>query len=95
MKNWLLGLAILPFMAAGALAGQPLTDTQMDKVTAGHDLSLVETTDVSVIGINVNEPVTAPPATVTQPDGTVATTTVIGNVILPLTTIQVWWVAIN
>ncbi len=37
MKRLLLGLVVLPFVASGALAGQPLTDQQMDRVTAGFD----------------------------------------------------------
>jgi hypothetical protein len=39
MKKWLFGLAVLPFLAGVSLAGQPapLSDTQMDKVTAGFD----------------------------------------------------------
>lgn len=81
MKKLLLGLAILPFVAGAALAAQPLSDRQMDKVVAGHDLSLLETTDVSIIGIRVNEPV------VTFPPGTAQPYL---NVILPLTTIQVF-----
>jgi hypothetical protein len=36
MNKVLLGLAVLPFMAGAASAGQPLSDTQMDRVTAGH-----------------------------------------------------------
>lgn len=78
MRKLLSGLAILPFVGGVALAAQPLADNQMDKVVAGHDLSLVEMTDVSIIGINVNEPAVTPPA------GTYL------NVILPLTTIQVY-----
>ena len=35
MKNVLMALAALPFMAGVALAGQPLNDRQMDQVTAG------------------------------------------------------------
>lgn len=84
MKNLVLGLAAVPFVAGVALAAQPLSDNQMDKVVAGHDLSLVETTDVTNIIIRVNEPpVTPPPGNIT-----------FGNVILPLTTIQVIWQAI-
>jgi hypothetical protein len=86
MKNLLLGLAILPFVASGALAsGQPLTDKQMDKVTAGHTLALVEVTDVSEIGINVGVAPVTPPASAGL---------LVGDVILPLTTIQVWWTAV-
>jgi hypothetical protein len=79
MKKWLLGLTILPFVAGVALAAQPLSDKQMDNVVAGHDLSLVETTDVSFVIIRVNEPPVAPPPNT------------LNNVILPLTTIQVLW----
>lgn len=35
MNKLFLSVAILPFIAAGALASQPLSDTQMDRVTAG------------------------------------------------------------
>jgi hypothetical protein len=35
MKKVLMGLAILPFLAGVAVAGQPLNDRQMDQVTAG------------------------------------------------------------
>jgi hypothetical protein len=35
MNRLLLSVAILPFIAAAASAGQPLKDAQMDRVTAG------------------------------------------------------------
>jgi hypothetical protein len=35
MKKVLMGLAALPLLAGVATAGQPLTDQQMDRVTAG------------------------------------------------------------
>jgi hypothetical protein len=35
MKKLLFGLAALPFLAGIALAGQPLSDQQMDRVIAG------------------------------------------------------------
>jgi len=35
MKNVLMALAALPFMAGAAFAGQALNDRQMDQVTAG------------------------------------------------------------
>ena len=35
MKRLLMGLAVLPFFAGLAVAAQPLTDQQMDRVTAG------------------------------------------------------------
>lgn len=85
MKRLLLSLATLPFVAGVAFAAQPLTDNQMDKVTAGHTLALVETTDVSVIGINVGVAPVVPPS---------SAGTLVGDVVLPLTTIQVWWTAV-
>jgi hypothetical protein len=36
MKKLLMGLAALPFATGVAMAGQPLTDQQMDRVTAGY-----------------------------------------------------------
>jgi hypothetical protein len=36
MKNLLFGLAALPFLASVALAAKPLSDAQMDRVTAGQ-----------------------------------------------------------
>jgi len=56
MKKLALGLAVLPFLAGGALAGQPLTDKQMDTVTAGFQISLEEQTQFSTVLIAVNEP---------------------------------------
>jgi hypothetical protein len=40
MTKLFLGLASLPFIASMAMAGQPvaLSDTQMDKVTAGQNV---------------------------------------------------------
>jgi len=37
MKKVLMGLAALPFLASGAMAGEVLTSQQMDRVTAGFD----------------------------------------------------------
>jgi hypothetical protein len=39
MKRLLIGLATAPFLAGVAMAGQPmpLSDVQMDKVTAGYE----------------------------------------------------------
>jgi len=52
MRKLLIGLAALPFLAGLAMAGQPkpLTDTQMDKVTAGQ-LGLIE---IECNGIELN-----------------------------------------
>jgi hypothetical protein len=41
MKKVLMGLAALPFLAGVAAAGQPLTDQQLDRVTAGFTASSV------------------------------------------------------
>jgi hypothetical protein len=40
MKKLLVGVAAVPFLASVAMAGQPvsLSDTQMDKVTAGQGI---------------------------------------------------------
>jgi hypothetical protein len=35
MKKFVIGLAALPFLASIAAAGEPLTNQQMDQVTAG------------------------------------------------------------
>jgi len=52
MKNLLVGLAALPFLAGVALAGQsmPLSDTQMDKVTAGGGIEF----ETEPFGIELN-----------------------------------------
>jgi hypothetical protein len=86
MNRTLMGLAVMPFVAGTAIAAQPLTDKQMDKVTAGHFLVLSETTDVSFVGISIEGPLFIPPPSTTA--------TTLGNVILPLTTIQVIWGAV-
>jgi hypothetical protein len=61
MKSLLYGLAALPLLAGVALAGQPvqLSDTQMDKVTAGFDALFHEVSNTSVVGVSVYEPGTA------------------------------------
>jgi len=79
MKKTLMGLAILPFLACTALAGQPLTDKQMDKVTAGHDFQALELTNSTFVSIAIETPLLAPPA------GSL----IVGNVILPIASTQV------
>jgi hypothetical protein len=81
MKKTLMGMAILPFLAGAAVAGQPLTDTQMDKVTAGHTLALAEFTNSTYVLIDIGTPVATPPS------GTVA----VGAVVLPLASMAVQW----
>jgi hypothetical protein len=81
MKKTLIGLAILPFLAGTVLAGQPLTDKQMDKVTAGHDFQALERTNSTFVSIAIETPLLAPPA------GSVT----VGAVILPLASMAVVW----
>jgi hypothetical protein len=81
MKKTLIGLAILPFLAGTVLAGQPLTDKQMDKVTAGHDFQALERTNSTFVSIAIETPLLAPPT------GSVT----VGAVILPLASMAVVW----
>jgi len=55
MKKLLFGLAALPFVAAVALADQPvqLSDNQMDKLTAGFDLRRTEISNTSWTQISI------------------------------------------
>jgi len=57
MKKLLYGLAALPFLAGVALADQPvqLSDNQMDKITAGFDLSVIERSNTSWTQISIYE----------------------------------------
>ena len=54
MTKLFLGLASLPFIASMAVAGQPvaLSDTQMDKVTAGGFTYTTQTIPVGGISTN-------------------------------------------
>jgi hypothetical protein len=56
MKKLLLGLAVLPFLAGVSLAGQPqpLTDNQMDKVSAGFDFMEIDINNAGATAIFVN-----------------------------------------
>ncbi|HUK07869.1 MAG TPA: hypothetical protein VLX09_08390 [Stellaceae bacterium] len=58
MKNLLLGLAVLPFLASVSMAGHPqaLTDPQMDKVAAGFDFDEYDTSNGGQVRVLVNEP---------------------------------------
>ena len=56
MNKTLLGMAILPFLVSTALAGQPLADKQMDKVTAGHDFQALELTNSTFVSIAIERP---------------------------------------
>ncbi len=83
MNKTLMGLAILPFLAGTALAGQPLTLEQMDKVTAGHDFQSLELTNSTFVSIAIDNPVLAPPTTPPP--------VVVGAVNLPLASLVVVW----
>src|SRR5437764_12095662 len=48
MNKFVLGLAAVPLLAGAASAGQPLTDKQMDSVTAGF--SAFSTADAQALG---------------------------------------------
>jgi len=81
MKKTLMGLVLLPFLACTALAGQPLTDKQMDKVTAGHTFQALELTNSTFVTIAIATPTLAPPT------GSVT----VGAVVLPLASMVVGW----
>jgi hypothetical protein len=83
MNKSLMGLVILPFLAGTAMAAQPLTDKQMDKVSAGHDVQLLELTNSTFVTIAIDNPLLAPP---TSPP-----TAVVGAVQLPLASMTVVW----
>jgi len=57
MNKLLCGLTVLPFLAGVALADQPLqlSDKQMDNVTAGFDLSVIERSNTSWTQISIYE----------------------------------------
>jgi hypothetical protein len=55
MNRFALGLAVLPFMGGVAVAAQPLTDKQMDNVTAGFVVSVEEQTNFSTVLLAINE----------------------------------------
>jgi len=59
MKRLLMGLVVLPFLAGVSLAASPvpLSDQQMDRVTAGFDFLETEISDTSTVTVAVNEPV--------------------------------------
>jgi len=56
MKRFLYGLAALPFLAGISLAGQPvpLSDKQMDAVTAGFDFIEETLTNTSEVLVAIN-----------------------------------------
>lgn len=60
MKKLLMGMAMLPFLAGSALAQEPmqLSQTQMDKVTAGWDLLETEVGNTSITTVSIYQKTT-------------------------------------
>jgi len=87
MKKTLMGLAIVPFLVGTALAGQPLTDKQMDKVTAGHDVQLLELTNSTFVSIGIERPNLLPPA----PPAPATANITVGDVNLGIASMRVIW----
>jgi len=60
MKKTLLIMAMLPFLAAPSMAANLLTDSQMDRVTAGFNYFAFRNTDTAIVAasehldININ-----------------------------------------
>jgi hypothetical protein len=56
MRKLLFGLAVLPFLAGVSLAEQPipLSDQQMDKVTAGFDFAEIDITNSGTTLVAIN-----------------------------------------
>ena len=56
MKRILAGLAVLPFLAGVALAGQPvpLSDQQMDKVSAGFDFAELDVHNLGTVLVAID-----------------------------------------
>jgi hypothetical protein len=61
MKRFLFGLAALPFLAGVSLAEQPvpLSDVQMDAVTAGFDFQELDIQNGGTVFVAINRPVAA------------------------------------
>ncbi|HUK07919.1 MAG TPA: hypothetical protein VLX09_08640 [Stellaceae bacterium] len=75
MKKFILGLAVLPFLAGMSLAGQPqpLTDQQMDKVAAGFDFVETDINNVGALSVQIDEPSNPPSVSVTTGEPPVTT----------------------
>jgi hypothetical protein len=58
MRKLLFGLAALPFLAGVSLAAQPmpLSDGQMDVVTAGFDFTEVDIQNLGTVWVNADKP---------------------------------------
>jgi len=61
MKRFLFGLAALPFLAGVSLAAEPvpLTDKQMDAVTAGFDFVEIDVQNLGTVVTGINVPLAA------------------------------------
>ena len=84
MKKFVLGLAVLPFLAGVSVAGQPqpLTDQQMDRVAAGFDFTETDINNVGALSVQIDEPSNPPFVTVTTgtpPDTVTTNVPVCGN----------------
>jgi len=62
MKRLLIGLAALPFLAGVSFAAQPvpLTDNQMDTVTAGFDFHELDIQNGGTVDVWINTPSVGP-----------------------------------
>jgi hypothetical protein len=63
MKRLFFGLAVLPFLAGVSLAAQPvpLSDTQMDAVTAGFDFLETNIQNLGTVRVAIDLPAVACP----------------------------------
>jgi hypothetical protein len=88
MKQIFLAMAILPFLAGAASAAQPLNDPQLDKVTAGHALFTVETTNSTYVVLAVGTEICSCVATAAPTD---LENISVGQVVLPAASLTVLW----
>jgi hypothetical protein len=89
MKQTFLAMAMLPFLAGAASAAQPLNDPQLDKVTAGHTLFTVETTNSTFVEVAIGTEICSCVATAasTDPENIIP----VGQVVLPAASLTVLW----
>ena len=88
MKQTFLAMAILPFLAGAASAAQPLNDPQLDKVTAGHTLFTVETTNSTYVEVSIGTEICSCVATAASTD---PESIPVGQVVLPAASLTVLW----
>lgn len=90
MKQTFLAMAMLPFLAGAASAAQPLNDPQLDKVTAGHTLFTVETTNSTYVVLAVGTQICSCSAVATAAPTDLENISV-GQVVLPAASLTVLW----